>query len=326
MKNWRLLLCTILGILIIGEYLIYFIVAMSWNVPTKKSKHDLKVLFVSDPQIQGFQFEPFGIFGHITRWDVCRYLKKTFGYAVNRVEPDVVVLLGDLLDEGYVSSDEKFLQYKEWFEDIYTVPSSVKRIHLAGDNDIGGESEPIEANLLTRHEKYFGPTNEIIKFNNWQFLKLSTLSFLRYFRFTTADERRIFDNLNMFMTSSVKKLDENKHTLVLSHLPLGYWDPHFALKVLNNINPRVIFTGHDHKPKYRMYKVGSFSTEEHVVPTCSYRMGTIDMGFGVAMLGENGSFHYTVLKLPRRYFFLYFYIVACTFSVLYIILFRKKRT
>lgn len=35
-----------------------------------------------------------------------------------------------------------------------------------------------------------------------------------------------------------------------------------------------------------MYKVGSFSTEEHVVPTCSYRMGTIDMGFGVAILGE----------------------------------------
>jgi hypothetical protein len=36
----------------------------------------------------------------------------------------------------------------------------------------------------------------------------------------------------MFMTSSVKKLDENKHTLVLSHLPLGYWDPHFSLKVI----------------------------------------------------------------------------------------------
>ena len=36
----------------------------------------------------------------------------------------------------------------------------------------------------------------------------------------------------MFMTSSVRKLDENKHTLVLSHLPLGYWDPHFSLKVI----------------------------------------------------------------------------------------------
>ena len=48
----------------------------------------------------------------------------------------------------------------------------MKRIHLAGDNDIGGEAEPIEAHLLTRHEKHFGPTNEIIKFDNWQFVKV----------------------------------------------------------------------------------------------------------------------------------------------------------
>jgi hypothetical protein len=95
---------------------------------------------------QGFQSEVSGILGHITRWDVCRYLKKTFSYALNRVQPDVVIMLGkltpepwwygvtsirqvsiwtfvyvfyesfsnsgDLLDEGLVASDEQFLQYK----------------------------------------------------------------------------------------------------------------------------------------------------------------------------------------------------------------------
>ena len=45
-------MCTVIGILIIGEYLIYFIVAMSWNVPVEKSEHDLRILFISDPQIQ----------------------------------------------------------------------------------------------------------------------------------------------------------------------------------------------------------------------------------------------------------------------------------
>ena len=44
--------------------------------------------------------------------------------------------------------------------------------------------------------------------------------------------------------------------------------------------------------KYRMYKYGGFSTEEHVVPTCSYRMGTTDMGIGVAILGESNKFGY----------------------------------
>lgn len=43
---------------------------------------------------QGFQFEVSGIIGYITRWDVHRYLKKTFSYAVNRLGPNVVVILG----------------------------------------------------------------------------------------------------------------------------------------------------------------------------------------------------------------------------------------
>ena len=74
-----------------------------------------------------------------------------------------------------------FLFLKEWFEDIYKVPSSVKRIHLAGDNDIGGEDEPVETNLLLRHEKHFGLTNEIIKFKNWQFLKVYELLSILYY-------------------------------------------------------------------------------------------------------------------------------------------------
>ena len=48
---------------------------------------------------QGFQSEVSGILGHITRWDVCRYLKKTFSYALNRVQPDVVIMLGKLTPE-----------------------------------------------------------------------------------------------------------------------------------------------------------------------------------------------------------------------------------
>lgn len=69
------------------------------------------------------------------------------------------------------------LSFKDWFEDIYNIPATVKTIHLAGDNDIGGEAEPIESSLLKRHEKSFGPTNEVIKFKNWQFLKVSAFTY-----------------------------------------------------------------------------------------------------------------------------------------------------
>ena len=48
----------------------------------------------------------------------------------------------------------------------------MKKIHLAGDNDVGGEAEALNLHNLRRHEKYFGPTNEIVSFNNWQFVKV----------------------------------------------------------------------------------------------------------------------------------------------------------
>ncbi|XP_028406418.1 LOW QUALITY PROTEIN: metallophosphoesterase 1 homolog [Dendronephthya gigantea] len=299
---------------------------MSWNVPVEKSKHDLRVLILSDPQMQGFQLEVSGIIGHITRWDACRYLKKTFAYALNQVKPDVVVILGDLLDEGYIASDDEFYQYKEWFEDIYRVPETVKRIHLAGDNDIGGEDEPLGQTYSQGMRNILEQLIEVIEFNKWQFLKLNTLSFLRYFRFSIPDEKIIYNNLNKYMKSSPQKLDDNKHTIVLSHLPLHYWDPNFAIKVLNNVNPRILFSGHDHKAKYRIYKLPSFTTEEHVVPTCSYRMGTSDIGIGIAILGEKGSFQYTVLRLPGRYSFLYFYGVVGALMFLYILFFRSNRS
>ena len=52
LRNQKLLLYTILGTLIIGESIIYFIFAISWNIPAEKSNQDLRVLIISDPQIQ----------------------------------------------------------------------------------------------------------------------------------------------------------------------------------------------------------------------------------------------------------------------------------
>ena len=53
--------------------------------------------------LKGFQFEVSGIIGYITRWDVSRYLKKTFSYAVSRFGPHVVVMLGKLKENSTLS-------------------------------------------------------------------------------------------------------------------------------------------------------------------------------------------------------------------------------
>lgn len=82
------------------------------------------------------------------------------------------------------------------------------------------------------------------------------------------------------------------------------------LKVFKQLQPNVLFTAHEHKSKiitYNTYEKKdrqiqatdpksttnkfefSFNSGflyEFMVPTCSYRMGTANMGYGYAIIGE----------------------------------------
>ena len=51
-KAMKLSVFIMFGALFIGEYLVFLTTSLMWNVPVKRSEDDLKVLFLSDPQIQ----------------------------------------------------------------------------------------------------------------------------------------------------------------------------------------------------------------------------------------------------------------------------------
>ena len=89
----------IVGAIFYNEFLAYYSAYSRWP-SIKLPSESLRILFVADPQIQGVLFEsPFPL-GPITRWDSDRYLSKTFSWAVSAYSPQVVVFLGDLIDEG----------------------------------------------------------------------------------------------------------------------------------------------------------------------------------------------------------------------------------
>lgn len=77
---------------------------------------------------------------------------------------------------------------------------------------------------------------------------------------------------------------------------------------MTQIRPHVIFTGHDHKSVHItadkdtgeerlaemlppgagpiwQYQLNAGLVHEFMVPTCSYRMGAVDMGYGAAIIG-----------------------------------------
>ena len=89
-------------------------------------------------QIQGKSDMGNWLLGIITRWDSDRYLSKTFSWAKYAYNPDVIVFLGDLMDEGSEGTDEELRGYVKRFHSIYDTKAI--KIYVPGDNDIGGEA------------------------------------------------------------------------------------------------------------------------------------------------------------------------------------------
>ena len=120
----------LLASIIYNEYLSYFSHYASWpklpikqlhiNSPEETSTDNiLKILYVADPQIQGYLNE--GSTGPIKRWDIDRYLSKTFSWAMYSYEPQVVIFLGDLIDEGSEADMDDYLDYVKRFKNIYII-------------------------------------------------------------------------------------------------------------------------------------------------------------------------------------------------------------
>ena len=65
--------------LFIGEYLVFLITAFIWNVPVKSSEDDLKVLLISDPQIQVIYNSTFTCSSHKTNFVIPRNCIKRVG-------------------------------------------------------------------------------------------------------------------------------------------------------------------------------------------------------------------------------------------------------
>lgn len=113
----------------LGERGIYWVYSWTWAWPQHSvlQNHDpletttspnpfinshvsTKILVISDPHIQcTFNlYEPW-----LLRWDSDTYLQRGFSQILSQLQPDMVIVLGDLFAEGYKASDIFWLDYLE---------------------------------------------------------------------------------------------------------------------------------------------------------------------------------------------------------------------
>ncbi|KAJ8949953.1 hypothetical protein NQ318_002360 [Aromia moschata] len=317
-------LISALSFIIYNEILSYYFRSSNWyNLKCLNRADCTKLLLVADPQIIGNNEEILHFLTPISIFDSDMYLKKTYFHAYNFVQPDIVIFLGDLMDEAHTATDQEFFQYVRRIFNIFLDHGSflehVRHIWLPGDNDIGGEDTLVTANKIKRFEGAFSQP-DIISVKNITFLKINKLT--RSIPVYKKD-RSFFSTNQIFVG--------------LSHVPLMYKPSTFVDKVINKMLPHLLFTAHEHKsmilstdPLHHhefhivpvtpdnnqvfKYTLGETDMYEILIPTCSYRMGTTNIGFGYGII-ERNELHFTVLWSPSRFHQLGSYLVLVSLFI-----------
>lgn len=293
-----------------------------WDIRYADHDQGVHFLIVADPQLVGYREERLP-FPSITRWDADRYLKIGFERAVRASKADVVVFLGDLMNEGIQMSKAEFNLSLTRFESIFHMPTSTQKIYVSGDNDVGGEHERVIPYLVGRFSRHFITTFDAAT------LGLQALNFVHVNAFNGATE---------VLWNSSSSL-----TVVFSHLPIVKFRS-LLQQVRQMLNPILIFSAHEHvanfyeedRHKSEGYKSISllesgsivktvsdgFKLIEFQTATCSYRMGVPDMAYGMVSFFNSSStiqrsfeVRYTALWLPRRFSQLKAYVVIVVVSL-----------
>ncbi|CAG9833715.1 unnamed protein product [Diabrotica balteata] len=327
------LFSSLFGCVIYIELFSYYINTLNWHqLKCKHYNKCTKILLVADPQIIGNNEEILHFLTPFTIFDSDRFLKQTYIQAYSFVQPDIVIFLGDLMDEGHRATNHEFHQYVRRVFDIFldaTSSSFVRHIWIPGDNDIGGEDTLVTKEKIDRFEQAFSQP-KFITFRNISFFKINRLiSDIPVYK-----KKRDFYNTDELFIG-------------LSHVPLMFKPSTFVDKMLNKMMPHVMFTAHEHKsmifntdahlrqdfhltpvkPEINQifeYSLGTKDMYEIVLPTASYRMGTNKIGYGFAVI-ENNDLQFTVLWSPSRFLHLkiYFYVFLCLVTYIFLMLLFK---
>ncbi|XP_020278765.1 uncharacterized protein LOC109852221 [Pseudomyrmex gracilis] len=306
-----------------NEVLVYEIQKWMWR--TYECSDCVRILLVADPQILGERNENY--FGSsVAIWDSDRYLEETFSRALRHSQPHVIAFLGDLMDEGHIATLDEFKKYKKRLDSIFSTPDNIMKIYIPGDNDIGGEEDSVSPGILQRFNfAYTQPDTLVYK----------SVTFFKVNRLTRTIPKAPKDAfLNDYK-------ERNITNVILSHVPLLSMPDRFVQSVLEELTPQVIFTAHTHhaahesldtatdqlsypgciRPQQGMMlyelRVDVGDIHEVQIPTCSYRMGTPDTGYGLAYIDTQGkTVAFTILWQPGRIPQLYVYAVVGPVSIL----------
>lgn len=181
----RYILFAIAILILHNEFVVYLAVRLFiWSsINCQSNDNCTRLLLVADPQIIGETFDTNG-YNVLAIRDSDRFLSATFAQAISHSQPNAVVFLGDLMDEGSVANDEQFERYVHRFNRIYgtgvrTADTEAPLVmHIPGDNDIGGETfaDIVTEAKVARFRRHFRDVDHLDVGNRTRIVNVNLLT------------------------------------------------------------------------------------------------------------------------------------------------------
>lgn len=250
-----------------------------------------------------------------------RYIKRTFDSATSFLKPEVIIILGDSLDEGSTAHSVAFLRNVKRLTSIFNKEKQFKTIYVAGDNDVGGEGFDFrDPWKLKRWEAYLKAKEKTVFKEN--FLRILTMHY---------DMHDLYDQDTPYLLKDLNKTGWGSFRVITNHMPIiNRYRPQFE-PLIEKTRANLIITAHTHHSylitcvdcREGYYKVANtwfggvrnldnfydiarldisnpLIIHELNVATCSYRMGVQKMAYLSTVFQSNGTLLASLLHLPNR--------------------------
>ncbi|XP_022914166.1 metallophosphoesterase 1 [Onthophagus taurus] len=346
-----------------NEFLIYYVtqIQCSWpeldknteEVKIKPTKEEpVKAIIIADTHLLGSRNGHW--FDKLRReWQMYR----AFQTAMILHKPDLVFVLGDLMDEGLWCGNEEFKRYVERFYSLFNIPDDVQMYLAVGNHDIGfhyGISPYLNNRFVTG---FNSPSVQLVSLKGNHFVLINSMALEGDGCFLCKPaEMQIKKIQNLFEctkrpnTTSCKdasKLITFSRPILMQHFPLyrksdiectdddaapedikkqlfkEKWQcvsKEASNQLLKQLHPRLVVSGHTHHGCTRKLVIGD--GVEISIPSFSWRNKN-NPNYGMAIFTPN-NYAFSKCKMPQESTVIHLYILSVLVILCWIIYSLQK--
>ncbi|KAF7731761.1 hypothetical protein EC973_008275 [Apophysomyces ossiformis] len=249
-----------------------------------------KLMLIADPQItDAYSYKRTGILQYLTEFYSDLYMHRNYHHLLRQLEPQAIIIMGDLMDGGREWEDPEWYQELSRFKKLFDTTIPVH--YMVGNHDIGF-GDGIKPSVSRRFTSAFGPTNYLINTTNYTLVVVDTVSL-------SASNPELRQEVHSFLNQPLPDTPR----ILMTHVPLyredtadcgpsrqtrkkggirqgvGYQYQNLMTKelsqqLLEQIKPVAVFSGDDHD--YCLVRHTYGKEEEAIeitVPTFSMAQG-----------------------------------------------------